>query len=138
MTPTDTPAELTVVGAAIYCPDASARLHTIVSPADFADPALGDLFAVTPGLTTYVPDHATRPDLPFSWEIRSVQAAHLTNIRADDVLEVVSRRLALTDATGHYARRVVAAANQRRRLVALVDELGAHGYTVVPDDRPSR
>lgn len=128
----DPDAEVTVVGAVIYSPEASMRLHRIVNPSDFVDLALGELFRVSPTLPTFVPDHGRTPRHPMSWEIRAVAAAHFASVDLADTFTVVNRRLALTDQTGHFARRVVAAADTRRRLAALADELAEHGYRYVP------
>jgi hypothetical protein len=128
-------AELVVVGCAIDNDEASRLAHQRVTGDDFDDRQLAALFDITPDLPYIRPDHATDPWQPLLWQQRAAKAAALTGIPETDVLAVCSVRPVMSDTSGHYARRVNAAARARRRrsrlseAADLLDRGDLHRYT---------
>jgi hypothetical protein len=113
----DFPAEVTVVGCAIDNPTGARLAIDRCTPDDFGQPVLGDLLLAAAQIAD-VPPTIDDEGLPGA-RIDAVCA--IADVRRQDVVELVKRRLVMSDSSGHFAARVVTAA-QRRRLLAALDD----------------
>lgn len=127
MTAVDLFAELVVVACAAASPRGAQLAHERLTGDEISSHAFGQIWKATVDLPDWplpTPDEATAYEAarlagdnpPTIWptELRLQEISRRADVPLDQILELVGNRPVFADETGIYARRVHAAARQRR------------------------